>query len=70
MTSTSLHELRRSLAGEVIGPEDEAYDAARRCYNALVDRRPAVIARCAGPGDVELGIAGGFEQPDRFAHRF
>jgi FAD/FMN-containing dehydrogenase len=48
----SLDDLRRSLAGEVIGPADAEYDAARRCFNALVDRRPAVIARCAGADDV------------------
>jgi FAD/FMN-containing dehydrogenase len=47
-----LDELRRSMAGAVLGPEDDGYDAARRCFNALVDRRPAVIARCAGTGDV------------------
>jgi FAD/FMN-containing dehydrogenase len=47
-----VNELRRSLAGSVIGPADAEYDAARRCFNALVDRRPAVIARCAGPADV------------------
>jgi FAD/FMN-containing dehydrogenase len=48
----SLNELRRSLAGAVLGPADAEYDAARRCFNALVDRRPAVIARCMGAGDV------------------
>ena len=75
MTSTNLDELRRSLAGEMIGPEDAAYDAARRCYNALVDRRPAVIARCAGPEDVaaafefaraqelEVAVRGGGHNP-------
>jgi len=75
MTSTSLDELRQSLAGEVIGPEDAAYDAARRCYNALVDRRPAVIARCAGANDVaaafefaraeelEVAVRGGGHNP-------
>jgi FAD/FMN-containing dehydrogenase len=49
-------ELRRSLAGSVLGPEDADYDAARRCFNALVDRRPAVIARCTGPGDVATAL--------------
>jgi FAD/FMN-containing dehydrogenase len=48
----SLNELRRVLAGAVVGPADPEYDAARRCFNALVDRRPAVIARCLGAGDV------------------
>jgi FAD/FMN-containing dehydrogenase len=47
-----LDELRQSLRGAVIAPGDPDYDAARRCYNAAVDRQPALIARCAGPGDV------------------
>jgi FAD/FMN-containing dehydrogenase len=47
-----LNELRRSLAGPVVTPADAGYDAARRCFNAMVDRRPAVIARCLGPEDV------------------
>ena len=49
-------ELRRSLAGSVIEPSDPEYDAARRCYNALIDRRPAVIARCATAGDVATAL--------------
>jgi FAD/FMN-containing dehydrogenase len=70
-----LNELRRSLAGSVIGPDDAGYDAARRCFNALVDRRPAVIARCAGAADVaaafdfarteglEVAVRGGGHNP-------
>jgi FAD/FMN-containing dehydrogenase len=50
--STSVDELRRSLAGSVVVPADPEYDRARRGFNALVDRKPAVIARCAGPADV------------------
>jgi FAD/FMN-containing dehydrogenase len=53
----SLSELQRSLAGTVIDPGDPEYDAARVCFNALVDRRPAVIARCAGPEDVATAFA-------------
>jgi FAD/FMN-containing dehydrogenase len=53
----SLDELRRSLAGAVIAPADAEYDAARRCFNALVDRRPAVIARCVGTADVATAFA-------------
>jgi FAD/FMN-containing dehydrogenase len=45
-------ELQRSLAGSVVVPPDPDYDASRRCFNALVDRRPAVIAQCLGAGDV------------------
>jgi FAD/FMN-containing dehydrogenase len=51
-----LNELRASLAGAVIGPSDAEYDAARRCFNALVDRRPAVIARCVTPRDVSAAF--------------
>jgi FAD/FMN-containing dehydrogenase len=77
MTSVdgSLGELRRSLAGAVLAPADNGYDEARRCFNALVDRRPAVIARCAGPEDVatafdfarvhelEVAVRGGGHNP-------
>src|SRR5215218_2978441 len=52
----NLDELQQSLAGSVIGPADAGYEAARRCFNALVDRRPAVIARCATPGDVATAL--------------
>ena len=49
-------ELRRSLAGSVIEPADPEYDPARRCYNALIDRRPALIARCASAADVATAL--------------
>jgi FAD/FMN-containing dehydrogenase len=54
--SPAVRELRRSLAGTVLGPTDSEYDAARRCFNALIDRRPAVIARCAGAADVATAL--------------
>jgi FAD/FMN-containing dehydrogenase len=52
----SLNELRRSLAGGVLAPADPGYDAARRSFNALIDRRPAVIARTLGVDDVATGF--------------
>jgi FAD/FMN-containing dehydrogenase len=48
----TLTGLRRSLAGAVIAPWDPGYESARRCFNALVDRRPAVIVRCLDANDV------------------
>jgi FAD/FMN-containing dehydrogenase len=57
MTSTeSLDELRRSVTGAVIAPEDPGFDAARRSFNALIDRRPAVIVRCTGAEDVVTAL--------------
>jgi FAD/FMN-containing dehydrogenase len=56
MTLDGLDELRASLAGTVIDPADPGYDDARVCFNALVDRRPALIARCAGAGDVATAL--------------
>jgi FAD/FMN-containing dehydrogenase len=44
--------LRTSLRGGVIDRADSGYDEARRVWNGLIDRRPAVIARCEGTADV------------------
>src|SRR5947199_3517046 len=42
--------------GRLIGPEDAGYDDARKVYNAMIDRRPALIARCAGVADVITAV--------------
>jgi hypothetical protein len=49
--------LAREIAGEVITPGHIEYDAARRIWNGMIDRRPAAIARCAGADDVATSIA-------------
>jgi FAD/FMN-containing dehydrogenase len=54
---SSLDNLRGSFAGVVITPGDADYDRSRRGFNAFVDRRPAVIARCANAGDAATAFA-------------
>ncbi|HKH19077.1 MAG TPA: FAD-binding oxidoreductase [Solirubrobacteraceae bacterium] len=46
----------RDFAGEVLAPGNAAYDDARRVHNTAVDRRPALIARCAGSQDVARAL--------------
>ena len=50
--SGDLEALRAAMSGPVFGPEDEGYDDARKVWNADIDRRPAVIARCTSTADV------------------
>ena len=56
LSEKSLDELQRALTGAIIRPADAEYEAARRGFNALVDRRPAVIARCVSSGDVAVAF--------------
>jgi hypothetical protein len=58
-------ELGASFQGELIDSDDIRYDQARALYNAMIDRRPALIARCANAGDVAkaIGFARGHELP-------
>jgi FAD/FMN-containing dehydrogenase len=44
------------MRGTLIRPEDDTYDDARAVYNAMIDRRPALIARCADAGDVIAAV--------------
>jgi hypothetical protein len=50
-------ELAGGFAGHLIGPEDPGYEDARKVYNAMIDKRPALIARCARPEDVTDAVA-------------
>ena len=52
-----LRELKGRLRGDVIGPEETAYETRRRVWNGMIDRRPAAIARCAGDADVAEALA-------------
>jgi FAD/FMN-containing dehydrogenase len=51
------HREPTGFAGQLIAPGDPGYDDARKLYNAMIEKRPALIARCAGPDDVAKAIA-------------
>jgi FAD/FMN-containing dehydrogenase len=51
-----LDDLAGRLSGRLLRPGDDAYDAARRVHNGLVDRSPAVIIRCRSAADVSAGV--------------
>jgi FAD/FMN-containing dehydrogenase len=48
--------LRERIRGVVLTAEDEGYDAARHVWNAMIDRRPGLIVRCAGASDVQAAV--------------
>jgi FAD/FMN-containing dehydrogenase len=49
---TNVQVFKASLRGELICPGDAGYDEARGVFNVMIDRKPALIARCAGVADV------------------
>ncbi len=49
---TAVEKLKASLRGELVRPNDRAYDAARQVFNAMIDRRPALIVHCTGVADI------------------
>ena len=56
-TEAARQELSAGFEGEVIGQEDSGYDEARALFNAMIDKRPLLIARCASGDDVARAIA-------------
>src|SRR5579864_9719364 len=48
----AIQEFRTGLRGNLLGPDDEGYDAARRVWNGMIDRKPGLIVRCAGVADI------------------
>jgi FAD/FMN-containing dehydrogenase len=53
--------LRAAFRGEVVGPADAGYEEHRKIWNGSIDRRPGLIARCAGVADVRAAVRFGRE---------
>ena len=56
MGEKAVAELKGQVRGDVILPGDERYDEARKVYNAMIDKRPAIIVRCTGIADVIAAV--------------
>ncbi|WP_026874525.1 FAD-binding oxidoreductase [Jiangella gansuensis] len=56
MAEITIDQLRERVRGPVVAATDEGYDDARRVYNAMIDRRPRVVVRCANAGDVAAAV--------------
>ena len=52
MQTADITEFRTQLRGDLIDPSDDRYDNERRVYNAMIDRKPAMIVKCADVADV------------------
>ena len=56
LTRQKFTVLAAALRGQVIRPDDPAYDEARRVWNGMIDKYPALIARCTGTADVVAAV--------------
>jgi FAD/FMN-containing dehydrogenase len=52
LPADALQAFKAAFKGQLIGPDDAAYDETRQIWNAMIDRRPGLIARCTGTADV------------------
>jgi FAD/FMN-containing dehydrogenase len=56
LDEASVEQFKTSLRGELIEPDDPGYDEARKVYNAMIDKRPRLIAYCADVADVIASV--------------
>ena len=61
LSPEALQSFKSAFRGPVLTPDDAAYEESRSIWNAMIDRRPGLIARCTGTVDVVQAV--------RFAHR-
>lgn len=56
LDEATIEQFRSSLHGTLLRPGDDGYDASRRVWNGMIDRKPALIARCTGVADVIAAV--------------
>jgi FAD/FMN-containing dehydrogenase len=56
LEETAVAELQAGMRGQLVGRDDPLYDEHRKIWNGSIDRRPALIARCAGVADVIAAV--------------
>ncbi len=56
LADAAIQQLKKDLLGELVRPDDSAYDTARKVWNGMIDKRPALIVRCLGTSDVIAGV--------------
>jgi len=56
LSRAAIKDFRASLGGPVLLPGEDGYDRARQVWNGMIDRRPAMIARCSGAADVVRSV--------------
>jgi len=56
VAAAAVDDFRSTLRGELIRPGDAGYEEARKVYNAMHDRKPAVVVRCVDAGDVIAAV--------------
>ena len=55
--AAAIEQLKSSLRGALLLPGEDGYDKARTVWNAMIDRRPALVVRCAGVADIQQAVA-------------
>src|SRR5438094_10440427 len=62
VTGTAIDRLNDEFTGELVRASHPQYDSLRRIFNGMINRRPAVIARCTSSADVSAAVKHGREQ--------
>ena len=57
----TIEQLKAAIRGQIIQPADSAYDAARKVYNGMIDKRPKIIVRAVDVADVVAAVRYGHE---------